>query len=76
MREAVGCLTRKRELVPAIQACSLTSSDMDSDVPAFPLGAFAEVQAAVLACFAAFQAVQVQFLEGRILLGNASLPAL
>ena len=75
LKEVRGCRhTQGRALVPAVEACGLASTGLDGDVPVpvFQLAAFPEVQATVAAAFAAFQLVQVQFLEGRIPLGNAS----
>ena len=72
MLEVTGCQTRGRDLVSAVSTCGLDTEDIDGPVPAFPLAAFPGVQAAVAAAWAAFQSVQVAYLEGRILLGNVT----
>ena len=72
MLEIQGCKVQGRALLPALNTCGISTGESDGPVPAFHISALPEVHATVASALAAFQQVQVRYLEGHLRLGNGT----
>ena len=72
MLEIQGCKVQGRALLPALRSCGISTGENEGPVPAFHITALAEVHATVTSALAAFQQVQVRYLEGHLRLGNGT----